>query len=222
MIKTLLTLTTFFISNLLFAAQSEGYSGSNIFEAIKKRDVNMVKGILKTKPNLEIKNNKGQTPLMQAVYEKDNEIAFLLVDAGASVNTQDDILNSPFLYAGAEGNLDFVKKALKHGARFDIYNRFGGTALIPAAEKGHLDIVKLLVNTPNFPKDHINKLGWTALLEAVILSDGDKVHTDIVQALVDGGVDVNIKDKDGISALQHARNKNYTGMIKILEKAGVK
>ncbi|PAF43129.1 hypothetical protein BKH40_07340 [Helicobacter sp. 11S02629-2] len=199
-----------------------GYSHKDLFEAVTKRDANKVKEILKTKPDLEVKNAKGQTPLMAAIYNHDNEIAFLLLDAGASVNSQDDMLNSPFLYAGAEGNLDFVKKALKHGANFGIYNRFGGTALIPASEKGHLDIVKLLVNTPNFPKDHVNNLGWSALLEAVILGNGGKVHTEIVKALVEGGVDVNIKDKDGVSALQHAKAKNYSDMVKILESAGAK
>ena len=193
-----------------------------LFEAVDRGDATMVTKILQDKLSLEIKNEKGRTALMEAVYKTDNKIAVLLITAGADVNAQDGIKNSPFLYAGAEGNVEIVKMALKHGANFKIYNRYGGTALIPAAEKGHLEVVKLLVNTPNFPIDHINNLGWTALLEAVLLSDGGQVHIDIVAALIKGGCDVNIADKNGITSLMHAKKQGYIEMVKLLEQAGAK
>ena len=182
----------------------------------------MVNKILQDKPSLEIKNEKGRTALMEAVYKRENTIASLFINTGANVNAQDNMKNSPFLYAGAEGNLEIVKMALEYGANFKIYNRYGGTALIPAAEKGHLEVVKLLVNTPNFPKDHINNLGWTALLEAVLLSDGGKLHINIVAALIAGGCDVNIADKNGITSLMHAKKQGYAEMVKLLEQAGAK
>ena len=34
--------------------------------------------------------------------------------------------------------------------------------------------------------DHVNNLGWTALLEAVILGDGGPAHVEIVRLLLDG------------------------------------
>ncbi|WP_404827691.1 ankyrin repeat domain-containing protein [Flavobacterium shii] len=191
-----------------------------LFEAVNTGDVTHIVTLLKKKPFLDVKNNEGETPLMKAVYDHNNEIAILLINAGADVNAQDKMLNSPFLYAGAEGNLEIVKLALNHGANFEVYNRYGGTALIPAAEKGHLEVVKLLVNTANFPKDHINNLRWTALLEAVLLSDGGSVHIDIVKALIAGGCNVNITDKYGVTPLGHAKKLGYTEMIKVLEQAG--
>lgn len=190
-----------------------------LLEAVETRDMGSVITLLKDNPSLEIKNKDGETALMKAVYNQDNEIAIALINAGADVNAQDKMLNSPFLYAGAEGNLEIVKKALNHGANFEVYNRYGGSALIPAAEKGHLEVVKLLVNTPNFPKDHINNLGWTALLEAVILSDGGTVHVNIVKELIAGGCNVNIADKNGVTSLRHAKKLGYKEMIKVLEQA---
>ena len=44
--------------------------------------------------------------------------------------------------------------------------------------------------------DHVNGLGWTALLEAVILGDGSKRYQQIVDLLVKGGANVNLADKD--------------------------
>ncbi|KZE83627.1 hypothetical protein AV926_04395 [Myroides marinus] len=193
-----------------------------LFDAIKKNDLTAVKQLVERGVNLEIQNVKGETPLMYAVYLKYNSIAKALIEAGANVNAQDKILNSPFLYAGAEGNLEIVQLALKHGADFTVFNRYNGSALIPAAEKGHIDVVKLLVNYPGYPINHVNRLGWTALMEAIVLSDGGLLHTNIVDELIKGGVNVNIPDADGITPLQHAQKRNYQGMIKLLKAAGAK
>lgn len=200
----------------------DSMASKTLLEAVEASDLESVITLLKDNPSLEVKNKDGETPLMKAVYNQDNELAIALINAGADVNAQDKMLNSPFLYAGAEGNLKIVKEALKHGANFGVYNRYGGSALIPAAEKGHLEVVKLLVNTPNFPKDHINNLGWTALLEAVILSDGGTVHVNIIKALIAGGCNVNIADKNGVTSLAHAKKLGYKEMIKVLEQANAK
>jgi ankyrin repeat protein len=37
-----------------------------------------------------------------------------------------------------------------------------------------------------------------------------------VRLLVDAGADVNLPDKDGVTPLAHAQNRNFTGIIKIL------
>lgn len=194
---------------------------TDLFKAVENNNLARVKEIVATSQvNLEAKNGRGETPLMLATYRQYNAIAFYLIDQGANVNTQDNNLNSPFLYAGAEGNLALVKKALEHGADFTVFNRYNGTALIPAAEKGHLEVVEVLVQTPNYPIDHVNRLGWTALMEAIVLSNGGAVHTAIVQALIEGGVDVNIPDHDGKTPLYHAKSRKFTQIIALLEAAG--
>ncbi len=192
----------------------------SIYKAIESNDLKAIERLLTLDINLEQKNSDGQTPLLFATYLQRNEIALELMKAGANVNAQDKILNSPFLYAGAEGNLEIVKEALKHGANFNVFNRYGGTALIPAAEKGHLEMVRLLVNTPGFPIDHVNRLGWTAIMEAVVLSDGGPVHIEIVKSLIEGGVDVNIPDSKGVTALKHAKTRGFKEIVSLLENAG--
>jgi ankyrin repeat protein len=63
-------------------------------------------------------------------------------------------------------------------------------------------------------------MGWTALFEAILLGGGDERHTEIVQLLVDAGADVNLPDKDGVTPLVHAKNRNFSGIITILENSG--
>ena len=67
----------------------------------------------------------------------------------------------------------------------------------------------------------MNELGWTALLEAVILGEGDRAHTEIVRVLVDGGVDTTIRDREGNTALDIAEDRGYGGMVRILQGRAV-
>lgn len=198
-------------------------NGMELFDAIDKNDKARVIALLQSKVDLEVKNNKGQTPLMYAAYVDNNELAFLLIEAGADVNAQDQIFNSPFLYAGAEGNLELVKKAIANGADFTVFNRYGGTALIPAAERGHLETVKYLVKVPGFPINHVNRLGWTALMEVVLIGKGNlNTQTEIVRELINAKADVNIPDSDGVTALSHAIRLNKNEIVKLLKQAGAK
>ena len=70
--------------------------------------------------------------------------------------------------------------------------------------------------------DHVNRLGWTALLETIILSDGGPTHQDILRQLIEAGASVNIADGEGVSPLIHARQRGYAEMITMLEKAGAR
>ena len=73
------------------------------------------------------------------------------------------------------------------------------------------------VVTTGIDVDHVNDLGWTALLEAVILGDGGRDHQEIVRILLAAGADRGIADKEGVTALDHARAKGYAAHVHILE-----
>jgi uncharacterized protein len=81
--------------------------------------------------------------------------------------------------------------------------------------------VKLLLTT-RIDKDHVNNLGWTALIEAVTLGDGGPAHTEIVRLLVEAGANVNIADRDRVSPLEHARRRGYSAMVRVLSAAGAR
>ena len=87
--------------------------------------------------------------------------------------------------------------------------------MIPASERGHVDYVRRVVRT-GIDVNHVNDLGWTALLEAVILGDGTAPYQQIVRILLDAGADRTIADADGVTALQHATDKGQTEVARIL------
>jgi len=87
--------------------------------------------------------------------------------------------------------------------------------VIPASERGHVDYVRRVVQT-GIDVNHVNDLGWTALLEAVILGDGGARHQEIVRILLGIGARRDIADKNGVTALQHAQRKGYRELAAIL------
>ncbi|MEK4762326.1 ankyrin repeat domain-containing protein [Viridibacillus sp. FSL E2-0187] len=191
----------------------------SLFEAVEKQDSNAVKKALKSEQSINTQDSKGRTALMIATYNNDVKSAKFLIEAGADVNIQDDMQNSPFLYAGAEGYLDILKLTTKAGADPKITNRYGGIALIPASEHGYVDVVKFLLTETNSDVNHINNLGWTALLEAIILGDGSKKQQETVRILLEHGANPNLADRDGVTPLEHAEKLGYKEIEKLLRNA---
>lgn len=160
-----------------------------------------------------------RTPLLIAVEKDDLKAAKLLIDAGANINAQAANLDTPWLQAGALGRADMLRLMIPRKPDFTIRNRYGGNALIPACERAHVDTVKLLLTT-EIDVNHINDLGWTCLLEIVILGDGGPRHIDVAKLVLAAGADPNIADKDGVSPLAHARRNGQKTIADMIKAAG--
>jgi ankyrin repeat protein len=97
-----------------------------------------------------------------------------------------------------------------------VTSRYDGTALIAAAHLGHAEVVRILI-TAGAPLDHVNNLGWTAVMESIVLGDGGARHSDALKALLDAGANPNIADRAGLTPLAHARARGYRRMVELLE-----
>ncbi|MDQ6530236.1 ankyrin repeat domain-containing protein [Flavobacterium sp. LHD-85] len=189
----------------------------DILKAVKENNIDAVAKALKNGENVNLTDSHKRSLLLIATNNKNFEMAELLVKHGADVNQQADNLDSPFLYAGATGQTKLLKLFLANGARFDVFNRYNGSALIPACERGHIETVRLLANTKNYPINHVNRLGWTGLMEAIVLGDGTKKYQEIVKILKDAGAKMDIPDHDGVTPLQHAERAGYKEIAKIIK-----
>ncbi|MFD2115107.1 ankyrin repeat domain-containing protein [Paenibacillus yanchengensis] len=215
-----MTLCLLIMSGCQSEEVSNDMKNATLLQAAEQGNVEQITKLLEDGANINTVDGRGRTAAMIAVHTNQLELFELLIEKGADINIRDQRSDNPLLYAGAEGLLDFVKVAVAAGADTTITNRFGGTALIPAADRGHVEVVEELLKTSDVDIDHINNLGWTALLEAVLLGDGGERHQQIIQLLVDYGADVNLADGEGITPLQHAKRLNYGAIVHILEHAG--
>jgi ankyrin repeat protein len=172
------------------------------------------------KPNLQ--DSKSRTPLHVAVFMRKNDAARALLRLGADPNALDAERYDIVTIAAVNNDLDMLKIALEGGGNARaITSPYDGTALIAAAHRGHVDVVRALI-AAKAPLNHVNNLGWTALLEAVVLGNGGRDHTAVVEALVKAGADVTVPDRHGTTALGHARTRGYSQIARILENAGAR
>ena len=189
-----------------------------LIEAVQAGNTGKALDLVSGGASLEARDAENRTALLLATRANLAGIAAALIKAGADVNAKDNIHDTPFLYAGAEGRNDILKLILATGkANLRDTNRYGGTALIPAAHHGHPETVRLLLDTA-IEVDHVNNLGWTALLEAVILGYGGPVYQEIVKLLLAGGANAEIADNDGVTPLAHAKSRGFTEIARTIEQ----
>jgi ankyrin repeat protein len=163
---------------------------------------------LRAGADLEARDDRERTPLLLAVTENHLSVARLLIYLGADPDALDDRHDTPWLVTGVTGSVAMAEVLLPAKPDLRIRNRFGGVSIIPASERGHVDYVASVVKT-DIDVNHVNDLGWTALLEAVILGDGGKRYQEIVKILLDAGADRNLADRNGVTALAHAEQRGH-------------
>jgi ankyrin repeat protein len=197
---------------------SKQVANRRLLAAARRGDATAAALAIRAGANLETRDQRGRTPLLLAVTEDRLAVARLLVHLGANPDALDDQHDTPWLVTGVTGSVDMVEALLPAGPDLKIRNRFGGTSLIPASERGHVSYVRRVVRT-DIEINHVNNLGWTALLEAVILGDGSRRYQQIVTMLLDAGADPKIADRQGVTALQHAEQRGQRAVARILRDA---
>lgn len=189
---------------------------AQLFAAAISNDVDAASNALKHHAQLEARDGEGRTPLVAATKANASAVAQVLLEAGADPNAKDNLQDSAYLYAGAEGFDEILVATLAHGADVTSTNRYGGTALIPASEHGHVSTVKILIDA-GVPVNHINNLQWTALHEAIVLGTGSPEHVETVRLLIAGGADVTIADGNGVLPRELAASRGYREIVALVD-----
>lgn len=186
-----------------------------LLAAAASGDADEVARALRAGADLETRDDNDRTALLLAATGDHVEVAHVLVGLGASPDALDDRHDTPWLVTGVTGSVAMLEALLPAGPDLGIRNRFGGVSVIPASERGHVDYVRRVVQT-GIDVNHVNDLGWTALLEAVILGDGGADHVEIVRILLDAGADRAIADREGVTPLQHAERLGHEEIARVL------
>jgi ankyrin repeat protein len=169
--------------------------------------------------DVNVRDGNGRTPLHVAGHAGNRPMAQLLLQRGADANALDRQQYDLITIAAVRDDVAMVRLAIAGGdSPRNVTSPYRGTALIAAAHLGHAEPVRALIEA-GAPLDHVNNLGWTALLEAVILGDGGPRHVEIVRLLLAAGARADIADRDGVTALQHAQRKGQGEVVKVFGMA---
>ncbi|MET9515378.1 ankyrin repeat domain-containing protein [Streptomyces sp. NPDC002994] len=189
-----------------------------LLDSAARGDAAGVRAAIDEGARVESRDEELRTPLLLASLGSHVEAATLLVAAGANPDAQDRREDSAWLVTGVTGSVPMMRALLPAGPDLKLCNRFGGISLIPACERGHVDYVRAVLREKDMVAevDHVNRLGWTALLEAVILGDGGRTHQEIVELLLTAGATPDLPDADGVTPLAHAERRGFDGMAGLL------
>ncbi len=201
-------------------AGTDAEASDRLLAAAEKGEPAAVREALDDGADIEVRDDRGRTPLLLAATGDHDVAARILVEAGADPDAQDEQDDSAWLVTGVSGSVKMARVLIPAEPDYALENRYGGTSLIPAGEHGHADYIREVLKNTDMDVDHVNNLGWTALLEAVILGDGGTAHQETVQALLDGGADPGLADGDGVTPLQHAEDKGQDEIAELLRAAG--
>lgn len=202
------------------AAELRGYTG--LHAAAARGDVAEIDKRIAAGDDKEAVDSRQRTPLHVAVYQGKHDAARALIRLGADPNRLEIDRYDVITIAAVANDVAMLKLAIEGGGNPKaITSRYDGTALIAAAHLGHVEVVRMLI-AAKAPLDHVNNLGWTALIESIVLGNGGSNHTETLRALVEAGAGVNIPDRGGATPLTLARQRDFRGMVAILEKAGAR
>ncbi len=124
------------------------------------------------------------------------------------------VLASPaerFLEAAESGDLAAMSRI---HVRVDCRDEEGETALMEAAEEGHLEVVRWLLDQGARPNLHDDK-GETALIEAA-----EEGRREVVALLLDRGAIIDGHDHRGRTALMKAVMEGHTEVVALLLQRG--
>ncbi|KAM3726621.1 Ankyrin repeat and KH domain-containing protein mask [Dirofilaria immitis] len=179
----------------------------------------LVRLLLERGAIVEEVNDEGYTPLMEASREGHLEVVRLLIKFGAKVNTQTDETGETALTLAACGGFkDVVELLVRSDARLDIG---ANTPLMEAAQEGHLDTVRFILNemrSLGLPID----VTTTANNNTALTYAAENGHLDVCAALIEFGANIDHQAENGRTALMKAaKNGNYS-VIQFLLMRGAK
>lgn len=133
-----------------------------------------------------------------AVEDSLNELKHLLLHYRSEANRTDSLNQTAMFYTAFQGHFDSTKLLLENEADPLLENNQGANVLHAAAQGGQKKIIVLLLGTTKIDIDKATNSGDSALSIA-----STHQHTEVVAFLLESGADVDLRDNQGRSPLQH-------------------
>jgi ankyrin repeat protein len=203
--------------------QQDADGRTPLMHALRYSDMDVIEILIKAGADLDIRDKEGNTALMMAELNQSSKVVNILKQSGASLHGLKEI---ELLQAVDSGDIDGVRKLLRNN-NININIRLGNSTLLyRAAQNGHSEITKLLINTGADINQRSSEGYFNPLLIAAYYG-----NLEVVKILLEAGADVHIRVQDYLNSLEYAergkieghkhnQGKPYDEVIAILEQYG--
>ena len=155
-----------------------------------------------------MRDPKGDHALHVAIRENANKAVQALLEwEKIEVESRNKVDESPLMLAAMGGRLDIVKSLIARDA--DV-NKPGWTALHYAATRGHVEVMRLLLDKSAYI-DAASPNGTTPLMMAAFYGT-----PAAVKLLLDAGADPFLKNQQDLTAIDFAQRANRTETAEII------
>jgi len=167
------------------AASARPVTDLRLIEAVKDIDTAAVRGLLKSRIDVNAAQGDGATALHWAAHRDDLPIADLLIRAGARANVWNDLGATPLHLACTNRSAAMVERLLAAGADARAALLNGETVLMTCARAGNARAVKAVLGRGADVNAVEREHRQTALMWAAA-----QRHPDVVRMLIDAGADI--------------------------------
>ena len=172
------------------------FTPQGFLKAVENDNTEAIHVFLSAGIDLEVKDERGWTPLMIAAANGQEKMTQLLIHSGARLTARDVNGFTTLHWAAFKGMPNIVELLISKEMDIDSQSKFKWTPLMQACTRGHLEVCLLLLSAGANP-DIKNSDGLTALLLAT-----SKGFHGIVELLTTYGAGRNTQDNIGNTSLK--------------------
>ena len=197
----------------LCANLSAEVTARDLYQTIRQDDLQRLQSFLAAETAVDLRDTRGNTPLMHAAAIGSIQAMHVLLKAGADVNAKNGLDATPLVWCAADA--EKAKLLIDRGAQVNVRTKMGRTPLMMAASHpGSAATVKLLLDK-GADVTVADVRGHTALVDAARTD-----NTEAVRLLLEHKSDVNAADFIGLTALANAAAHSNLPMMRMLLDKG--
>ncbi|XP_055954650.1 serine/threonine-protein phosphatase 6 regulatory ankyrin repeat subunit B-like [Patella vulgata] len=194
-----------------------------LMECMEMGNLVLLKQLIDHGASVNAKDNKGCFVLdyLFPDYHHTNDqstsadIIKMLIEAGAHINKCNNLLYRSM----NRGYYDTAQILIEHGIDVNTLDENGDNPLVLACKKDRFELVTLLTST-DCDKNHQNLKGETVLHKVSRYTASNQNKKKIIKTLLENGMNVNLSDVDGLTALSIAVGNRERSITEELLKAG--
>lgn len=175
----------------------------NFIDCVGRNDIEEMEAQLAEGVDINMKDGLGETALMNSVMEDKLEVMKFLLDNGADTEIRDISDNTVLKNVALSGSVEMARKLIEKGASLNPDDDSGSTLLIYALGNRHFpEMIEFLIDKGINLNVRPHEFAHTPLMVAAALG-----YEKSVETLLKLGADPSMKDEDGKTALDFARER---------------